>query len=215
MVWRYGEGSTHLGYLGAPTKCNHIKIGEYSTQRDKKREFNDPSQIRSRANVHTDYIVWHVFFSLLCNLVCLCGKQNSPLCLDGGRRAPQTGNVWALGRSATKGCMQQATRSAQSINLPMSNLWHSDKQGHRQPGTDRQTYVYMITHMSTHVGNLIGITRTLTVIKGPAHRRGLKGESIEYLRHSENCHGAKTLSAAGAECPSNTRKQELAIVSFI
>lgn len=34
--------------------------------------------------------------------------------------------------------MQPATGSAQSINLPMSNLWHSDKQGHGQ--TNLLTY---------------------------------------------------------------------------
>lgn len=84
--------------------------------------------------------------------------------------------------------MQQATGSAQSINLPMSNLWHSDRQGHRQHGTDRH-----IIYRRTHTGK----QTCLIILAVTAYSGALKGQSIGHLRYSDNCHGARALSAAG------------------
>lgn len=93
--------------------------------------------------------------------------------------------LWAC--SATKGCMQQATRSAQSINLPMSNLWRSDRQGHSQRGTDRQPYIYRTTHTQTKACISLSWGRNAPQ----------RGRCIENLWYSENCHSANALSAAG------------------
>lgn len=74
----------------------------------------------------------------------VCGEQNNPPPRGVGVEAAEPHRQAAIepwGRPATKGCMQPATGSAQSINLPMSNLWRSDRPGHRQHVTDGQTHV--------------------------------------------------------------------------
>lgn len=142
----------------------------------------------------------------ICVFVCVCSKQNNPLwCLVGSRRAPQTGSVWAVGRPATKGCMQQATGSAQSINLPMSNLWHSDRQGHRQHGTD--IHIQKDTWNQTCIPRLSSRWLNGYCLKGPIYGKCEVFMELSRCQSFECSWGLNVLLTLG--------KQELAIVSFI
>lgn len=67
-----------------------------------------------------------------------------------------------MAQAATKGCMQQGTGSAQSINLPMSNLWHSDMQGYRQSQTDKHTEEHVHTFVGLNLYLLPAIKQNVT-----------------------------------------------------
>lgn len=115
-------------------------------------------------NNKTDEWLWTVTLSFLSYhqsnwhpKSCFQDKIGEKL-LDWQQERPTSGGVWTGGMSATMGCMQPATGSAQSINLPMSNLWHSDKLSHRRylhiqeiemsQNTDTYSDTYMLSWLA-------------------------------------------------------------------
>lgn len=156
--------------------------------------------------------------NFMCDLVCcVCVGIRTIPCV--WSVAPHTGSVWAVGRSATKGCMQQATGSAQSINLPMSNLWHSDRQGHRQHGTDRH-----IIYKRTHTGKqtcliILAVTVHSGALKGRIYRTFEVFRELSWCQSFECSWGLNVLLTLGNRSrplfPSYRHRQRLCVLMCV